>query len=132
MTQQLPPTSTERVRLDKWLWAARFYKTRSLAVTAVTGGKVHLNGVRTKPGHDIKVGDTLSIRKDAYEFIIIIQGLSIRRGPAKVAALLYQETEESQQKREMVATALRTMAKPISSGRPSKKDRRTLARLRGQ
>lgn len=128
-----PPSTEERVRLDKWLWAARFFKTRTLATEAVVGGKVHLNGARTKPGHDVKVGATLSIRKESYEFIILVRALSNRRGPAKEAIKLYEETAQSQQKREAVHLALKTMAQPLfSAGRPSKKNRRSLIRFRGE
>lgn len=129
---QPPPLATERVRLDKWLWAARFFKTRPLATAAVVGGKVHLNGARTKPGREITIGASLSIHKESYEFIVVVRGISSRRGPAKDAVLLYEETTESQQKRATVALALKTMAQPLSTGRPSKKDRRSLARLRGE
>ncbi|MBF0460360.1 MAG: RNA-binding protein [Magnetococcales bacterium] len=129
MTQ--PPQSVEeRFRLDKWLWAARFFKTRALATEAVVGGKVHLNGARTKPSHETSLGDTLRIRTEAGLFIVLVRGLSHRRGPAKEAVQLYEETAQSQQERAATAMADKTLAQPFSTGRPSKKDRRALIRVK--
>ncbi|MBF0162610.1 MAG: hypothetical protein HQL88_10010, partial [Magnetococcales bacterium] len=119
-----------RCRLDKWLWAARFFKTRALATEAVVGGKVHLNGARTKPGHETHIGDTLSIRTEAGLFVILVRALSDRRGPAREAVLLYEETAKSQQERATAVMVSKTQALPLSTGRPSKKDRRALTRLR--
>ncbi len=129
MTQ--PPLLAEaRHRLDKWLWAARFFKTRPLATEAVVGGKVHLNGARTKPGHETHIGDTLSIRTEAGLFVVLVRALSDRRGPAREAVLLYEETVQSQQERATAAMASRMQTLPVSTGRPGKKDRRALTRLR--
>lgn len=129
MTQPSPLTEA-RFRLDKWLWAARFFKTRALATEAVVGGKVHLNGARSKPGHETNIGDTLSIRTEAGLFVVLVRAISDRRGPAREAVLLYEETAQSHQDRATAAMASKTQAMPVSTGRPSKKDRRALTRLR--
>ena len=119
------------VRIDKWLWAARFFKTRSMAADAVTGGKVELNGDRVKPAKSVKVGDELKIRLGFYEHVIAVRGLSERRGPAVVAQALYEETPESAAARAKLAERMRyEMPKGTESGRPSKKDRRDIRRLR--
>ena len=119
------------VRIDKWLWAARFYKTRSLAAEAVTGGKVELNGERAKPAKGVKAGDELRIRAGVFEQIVHVRGLSERRGPAAVAQTLYEETAESAAARAKMAERMRYEA-PIGfdSGRPSKKDRREIRKFR--
>ncbi|MBF0438635.1 MAG: RNA-binding protein [Magnetococcales bacterium] len=124
------PDIAEPVRLDKWLWSARFFKTRSLAIEAANGGKVHVNGLRAKPGRDLKVGDQLVIRKEAFVYEVVVRALSIYRGPASVAQTLYEESESSRQKREMVALALRSEPHPLPGGRPTKKDRRAIIRFR--
>jgi len=85
----------QNVRIDKWLWAARFYKTRSLASEAIKGGKVHVNGNRTKPSREVELGDTLILRQGFDEKTVVVQALSDKRGPATVAQQLYSETEES-------------------------------------
>ena len=119
------------VRIDKWLWAARFFKTRSMAADAVTGGKVELNGDRVKPAKSVKVGDELKIRIGFYEHVIAVRGLSEQRGPAVVAQALYEETPESAAARAKLAERMRyEMPKGTESGRPSKKDRRDIRRLR--
>ncbi|MEE9355334.1 MAG: S4 domain-containing protein [Methylococcaceae bacterium] len=122
------------LRLDKWLWAARFYKTRSLAAEAVAGGKVHLNGQRAKPGKDIKVGSQLTIKKGNYSWDITIVSLNRQRGPAKEAVLLYQEAPESlNQRQEQIAQdkvirqSLPNITRPH---RPSKKQRRQIHRFK--
>jgi ribosome-associated heat shock protein Hsp15 len=124
--------SGEELRLDKWLWSARFFKTRSLAAEAVSGGKVQLNGARTKPARAVRAGDEVKVRRGPYEWVVIVRGIEKQRGPAAVAQLLYEETEESQKTREAVATELRAQgsydARPES--RPSKKARRDLIRFR--
>lgn len=126
----MPSSPIESVRIDKWLWAARFYKTRSLAASAVNGGKVHLNGVRIKPSRALRQGDVLHIQRDPYEAEITILELADKRGPAKVAQTLYEESEESIQKRSELATLRRY--ERLSSGpehRPDKRGRRQLRRL---
>ena len=123
--------SAVRVRLDQWLWAARFFKTRVLAVEAVAGGKVHVGGQRSKPSHAIRLGERLQIQRGSEEYVIIIKGLSSRRGPAKEAVLLYEETVESRQRREET-NEQRRLQPPVSSstaGRPTKQDRRRIVRF---
>jgi len=116
--------------MDKWLWAARFYKTRSLAADAIAGGKVQLNGERAKPAKTVKLGDQLRIRTAANEFIITVRALSERRGSASVAAALYEETPESRAARERVAEQKRFAANiTYDWGRPTKRDRRLLDRV---
>jgi len=120
------------MRLDKWLWAARFYKTRSIAQQAVEGGKVKLNGERVKPAKELKSGDALSIQIGAYEWAIKVVKLSDKRGPAAVAQTLYEETPESQARRSE-QTALRKFVSGSSAerhGRPTKRERRQLDRWR--
>ncbi len=120
-----------RARIDKWLWAARFFKTRSLAAQAVSSGKVHLNAARTKPARELRVGDELNIRRGEYEWVVSVRGLSSKRGPSKEAVHLYEETEQSKLKRQVLATQLRAeqMMQPYLKGRPSKKERRDLIRF---
>ncbi len=128
-------TEEIKIRLDKWLWTARFFKTRSAAASAVTSGKVKINDERTKPSLSIRVGDRLLIRKPPYDFIIVVQGLSSRRGPSKEAMQLYEETPESIDERKKMALALRAEAAskpPTTKGRPTKRDRRAIKRLRGK
>lgn len=123
---------SDRVRLDKWLWAARFFKTRSLATEAVTGGKVEVNRERAKPAKAIKPGDEVRLRLGPYEHILIVRALADRRGPASVAQTLYEETEASRQARERTAEQLRLAPGTFvyeEKGRPTKKDRRELARV---
>jgi ribosome-associated heat shock protein Hsp15 len=122
------------VRIDKWLWAARFYKTRSAAQQAVDGGKVKLNGERTKPSKDLKVGDELVIHIGAYEWVIRVSRLSDKRGPAAVARTLYAESEESRSRRTEQVVLRRLAFDPGSDrhGRPTKRERRQLERWRGR
>jgi len=120
-----------RVRLDKWLWAARFYKTRSQSSAAIKGGKVEAAGDRAKPSHKVGVGDTLSIRKGPYEFVVEVTGLAERRGSAEIARGLYTETADSVAQREDIATRIAAdrAAMPkrwAGGGRPTKKQRRQL------
>jgi ribosome-associated heat shock protein Hsp15 len=124
----------DRVRLDKWLWAARFYKTRALAAEAVEGGKVEVNGDRPKRARPLKPGDEVRIRLGPYEHHVVVHALSNRRGPAAEAATLYEETAASREARERLALQLRSAAPPFhhEKGRPSKKDRRDIDRLRGR
>ncbi len=124
-----------KIRVDKWLWTARFFKTRSAAASAVTSGKVKVNDERAKPSLSIRVGDRLLIRKPPYDFVIIVQGRSSRRGPSKEAMQLYEETPESIDERNKMALVLRAQAAsrpPISKGRPTKRDRRAIKRLKGK
>ena len=121
----------EKQRLDKWLWASRFYKTRALAAEAVSGGKVHLNGVRVKPSRVIKAGDQLRITKDQLEYSILVKALNARRRPAKEAVLLYEESAESIRSREQRISEIKILnaQMPFVDKRPSKKDRRQIVRF---
>ena len=123
--------TNEPIRIDKWLWAARFFKTRSLAADAVTGGKIDVNGARAKPSRIMRLGDKLSIRRGPYESTVVVKGLAKVRGPASEAQLLYEETEESIRKRELTSAQLKLERPPEfhSPGRPSKKDRRAVLRF---
>jgi ribosome-associated heat shock protein Hsp15 len=121
-----------RVRLDKWLWAARFFKTRSQAAEAIEGGKVQVAGERVKRAKLVQAGDELRIRLGPYEHVVHVRAVSERRGPAAVAVLLYEETAESKAAREAMAAQLKAEA-PLFSfghGKPSKKDRRAIERFR--
>jgi ribosome-associated heat shock protein Hsp15 len=124
---------TAAVRLDKWLWAARFFKTRSLATAAVEGGKVKLGGVAVKPGKAVRMGDELSIRTPTGEFVLVVTGLSDKRGPAGEAMKLYAETEQSRQAREVLREQRRQepAADSTLKGRPTKKARRQILRFTG-
>jgi ribosome-associated heat shock protein Hsp15 len=120
------------VRVDKWLWAARFFKTRSLATEAVLGGRVHVNGARVKPAKELHVGDLLVVTIGTVRRTVEVAALSEKRGPASVAATLYIETEESVAAREQAALE-RRLARPLGSdlgARPTKLDRRRLEALR--
>jgi ribosome-associated heat shock protein Hsp15 len=116
------------MRLDKWLWAARFFKTRSLAQQAIAGSRVKLNDEKVKPAHDLKVGDSLVVRVGEYEWSLAVKALSERRGPAVQARLLYEETAASRAERERRMDVRRFSPEPASTikGRPTKKDRRDL------
>ena len=120
------------VRLDKWLWAARFFKTRSLAADAVVSGRVQLNGERVKRAKTVQVGDEVRIRNGAFEQVIHVRALSGRRGGAPEAARLYEETAASRTAREALALQMRSIPGAHDAGRPSKKDRRTIAKFREQ
>ena len=121
----------ETQRLDKWLWAARFYKTRRLAAEAISGGKVHINGNRAKPSKDIKTLDKLSISKNTYIWEITILGINAQRRPAKEAVLLYQEDEASLQRRlEKIAFKKASEASHPRAERPNKKQRRQIHRFK--
>ena len=119
----------DKLRIDKWLWAARFFKTRSLAVEAVESGKVTMNEVRLKPAKAIGVGDHLDIRLGQYHFEIEVLGLSNRRGPAPEAQKLYRESDASKARRAEIATNLKAMPQPTFKGRPTKRDRRDIERF---
>jgi ribosome-associated heat shock protein Hsp15 len=124
--------SNTGVRLDKWLWAARFYKTRALAAEAVGGGKVEVNGRAVKRSRVLEVGDRVRIRQPPFEHRIVVRLLSERRGPAAEAATLYEETPASREARERLAAQIRAERQVYTpaKGRPTKKDRRDLARLK--
>jgi ribosome-associated heat shock protein Hsp15 len=122
-----------RVRLDKWLWAARFFKTRSLAAEAIAGGKVTMHGDRVKPARPLQVDDEITIRLGPYEHVVRVRALSTRRGPASVAATLYEETPESLAARTKLAEQLRLAPAVLSyeeKGRPTKRDRREIDKWR--
>jgi len=122
----------DRVRLDKWLWAARFYKTRSLAAEAIAGGKVQVNGDRVKRAKPIQIGDEVRIRQGPYEYLVLVQGVSDRRGPAAMAAELYEEKPESRAAREAMAIQLKSLHAAFipERSRPTKKDRREIQKLK--
>ncbi len=126
--------SDDRVRLDKWLWAARFYKTRSLASEAIAGGKVQVNGERAKRARPVQVGDEIRVRQGPYEYQMVVRLLSGRRGPAAIAAELYQERPESRAAREALALQLKNLNTAFAPdrGRPTKRDRRDIERLKGR
>jgi ribosome-associated heat shock protein Hsp15 len=121
------------VRVDKWLWAARFFKTRALAVQAIEAGHVSVNGERAKPAKTLKVGDRLEIRKPPFAHAIEVRGLSDRRGPASEAQALYEESAESRARRASLAAEMKAVHTPRFRGRPTKKDRRDYERwFRGE
>ena len=127
-------TEGERVRLDKWLWAARFFKTRSLAAEAVAGAKVQVNGERAKRARPVQPGDEIRVRLAPYEHVVVVRALSARRGPAAAAAELYEERPESRAAREATAQQLKTLHAAFvpEKGRPTKRDRREMERFRGR
>ncbi len=125
--------TTGNIRIDKWLWAARFFKTRRLASTAVSGGKVHLNGQRIKPAHVLRVNDRLRIQRGHYEYTIDVISLNDKRRPAKEACLMYRETEQSQQDRAQMAERVKLENRAhanYTEGRPDKRQRRQIVRFR--
>src|SRR5882757_4984581 len=122
------------VRIDKWLWASRLLKTRSLAAEAVKGGRVQVNGARVKPSREVGPGDELEVTIGQVRRTVIVRGVAERRGPAKVAELLYEETPESVVTRERLRQQARLASPPPGANlgaRPTKKDRRRLDRARG-
>jgi ribosome-associated heat shock protein Hsp15 len=123
-----PVRRESSLRIDKWLWAARFFKTRSLAQQAIAAGRVKLNEVRVKPSHDLKVNDALAIRIGELEWQVVVAALSDKRGPAEQARKLYQESEASRAERERRNDLRRWGAEPASAlkGRPTKRDRRQI------
>ncbi len=124
----------ESIRLDKWLWVARFFKTRALATEAINGGKVHVNGQRAKPSKDIKIGSELSITKNGYEWEITVTSLKMQRRSAKEAVLLYEEAPESHAKRQRQIQDQREQKAlfggSLSSHKPNKKERRLIHRFK--
>ncbi|MCD6078018.1 MAG: hslR [Ramlibacter sp.] len=124
----------ERLRIDKWLWAARFYKTRSLATDEIDKGRVAINGHEVKPAREVKVGDTVSLRREGQTRTVVVKGVSDMRGPAPVAQQLYEETPESLQERQKAADQRRYAREPalsIENGRPTKRGRRDLDEAKG-
>jgi ribosome-associated heat shock protein Hsp15 len=121
------------LRMDKWLWAARFFKTRALAARACELGRIHSNGIEAKPAREVRVGDRLEVRNDAGEFQIEVMELSAMRGPAAAAQKLYHESDESRAARMKAAEEARAMRQfaPAPAGRPTKRDRRRIIRFRG-
>jgi ribosome-associated heat shock protein Hsp15 len=124
----------DRVRLDKWLWAARFFKTRALAAESVDAGRIEVNEERAKRSRLVAVGDRIKVRKPPFEQRITVRGLSEKRGPAMVAATLYEEAEDSRRARELLAAQLKLLGPPAfrEPGRPTKRNRRLIDRWRGR
>jgi ribosome-associated heat shock protein Hsp15 len=122
------------IRLDKWLWAARFFKTRAVAAQAIAGGKVEVNDVRAKPAKLLHLGDRLRVRRGPYLYLLTVRVLSERRGPPAEAATLYEEDREGKAARERLSQQLRIAPPPAyeGKGRPTKRDRRELERLRDE
>jgi ribosome-associated heat shock protein Hsp15 len=129
-----PPAAARSVRIDKWLWAARFFKTRAQAAEAIGGGKVEVAGDHVKPARPVRLGETVQVRLGPYLHVVVVRGLSERRGPAAEARLLYAETDESRAAREKLAWTLKHAAPVVDpgEGRPTKRDRRDLDRMRGR
>jgi ribosome-associated heat shock protein Hsp15 len=130
--KMVKPEQELKIRLDKWLWAARFYKTRALATEAIKGGKIHVNNSRIKPSHHIQVGESIRIRKHHEEKTILIDVLSDKRGPATIAQTLYTESSESIEKREEFSRQKRDMylLNPTTDKRPNKKQRRHIIKFK--
>jgi len=120
-----------RTRLDKWLWSARLFKTRALATVSVNGGKVHVDGSRSKPSHPVRVGELLSITRGTEQLEIVVRALSDKRGPARQAQALYEETAQSRARRSAQAELRRSraLANPAPAKRPDKKSRRQIIRF---
>ena len=127
------PDQSKSIRMDKWLWAARFFKTRSLAAKACDLGRIRSNEIEAKPARDVHVGDMLRVRNEGGEFHIEVLAISDIRGPATVAHSLYRETEESQERRQREAAERKAMQQyaPLPERRPSKRDRRRIIQFRG-
>jgi len=122
----------DAVRIDKWLWAARFFKTRSAATDAVVGGRVHVNDARVRPAREVRIGDTVVVRIGQLEWTVVVQALSEKRGPAKVAVTLFEETAASASERAQRTLELR-MSRPLGAdlgARPTKQDRRRIEQFR--
>lgn len=127
MPPPLAPASA--LRLDKWLWAARFFKTRGLAAEAIGAGRVSVNGERAKAAKAVKPGDTLAIRRPPYEHVVKVLAVSDKRGNAAAAQLLFEETPESLARRETTAAEMKAMPPPVFKGRPTKRDRRAFEKF---
>jgi ribosome-associated heat shock protein Hsp15 len=121
-----PAGTTPGVRLDKWLWATRFFKTRQLAIEAIEMGRVDVAGARAKPSKSIHVGDTLIVRRPPFEFHLVVRAISEQRVAAPIAKTYYDETPESLRARERLATEMAALPPPVFRGRPTKRDRRAL------
>ena len=127
------PLDQQKLRIDKWLWAARYFKTRALAAEAIECGKVQVNAARVNPAKLITAGDMLTIRLGPYQHVVEVLGLSNKRGPATEAQKLYQETEESRQKRETLALVLKAQPEQTHhEGRPTKRDRREIEKFKSE
>ncbi|NDP63773.1 RNA-binding S4 domain-containing protein [Polaromonas sp.] len=125
----------EKLRIDKWLWAARFYKTRSLAVEEIDKGRVRVNDLEAKPSREVKAGDTVALRQGTLIRTLVVRGISSQRGPAPVAQQLYEETEESLALKARATEQRHLTSDPASSlehGRPTKRDRRSLDKAQGK
>ncbi|MFH1820275.1 MAG: RNA-binding S4 domain-containing protein [Pseudomonadota bacterium] len=127
-------TPLDRMRLDKWLWAARFFKTRSLAIQAIDNGRVKLNGERVKPAREVKPGDRLEIHLGEIDWTLTVRALAMQRGSAPVAQALYQEDPASLARRQQQASDRKLAANPAAAikGRPTKRDRRQIHRFTGE
>ncbi|MFM9912080.1 MAG: RNA-binding S4 domain-containing protein [Methylophilaceae bacterium] len=123
---------TDKVRLDKWLWAARFFKTRALAIAAIESGKVHVDGVRAKPAKEMRLGLLLRVRRGDEMLEVLVTGISAQRRGAPEAALLYEETPASQQKRAEMALSQPMGVRERGEGRPTKRQRRHIIRFLGE
>ncbi len=124
------PDSIAAERLDKWLWAARFFKTRSLAAEAIDGGKVDVNEERGKRARQVHVGDRIEVRKPPFAHVVVVRRLTEQRGSGAIAATMYDELPESRSAREALALQLKALGPPAFRGKPSKKDRREIDRFR--
>jgi ribosome-associated heat shock protein Hsp15 len=127
-------TPIERMRLDKWLWAARFFKTRSLATQAIDNGRVKLNGERAKPARELKPGDRLELHLGDFDWALTVRALAMQRGPAPVAQALYEEDPASQARRQQQVSERKLAGNPAAAikGRPTKRDRRQIHRFTGE
>jgi ribosome-associated heat shock protein Hsp15 len=127
-------SESEKFRLDKWLWAARFFKTRSLACDAIDGGKVRVDGLRAKASKEVRIGNEVRVTREDGEWTVIVRGLSSQRRGAPEAALLYEETEDSRKRRELLAEQRKAEygERDRGMGRPTKRDRRLIHRFTGE
>lgn len=130
----MPNEPLAAMRIDKWLWAARFYKTRSLALQAIGNGRVTVDGQRVKPARDIRPGERIAIRIGEDDWLVTVRALSAQRGPAPVAQALYEEDADSRARRQQRAQARKLAAQPAAAikGRPTKRDRRLIHRFTGE
>ena len=122
----IEPEPLAAVRVDKWLWSARLFKTRQIAIDAINAGRVDVGGDRVKPARNVRVGDEIVVRKPPYSFVMMVTGLAEKRGSATVAHTLYEETEASQLDRERLLAERKALPPPTFPGRPTKRDRRAL------